>query len=185
LHALGKFARATGGSYFGVDAASDEFRNDSAATRLRIYLYYLRRNAQLAALTGIMAHNETLAAAIREHFRRHRVTYEEKRMMGGLCFMVRDRMCVGVYRDQLMVRLDPAGRTAALQRRGCAPMEFTGRPLRGFVLDSSEGWADQRDFDHWLTLAKDFNPQAVSSKKKRLKAGPVGRNSTGSRATKK
>ena len=168
-----------------VDAASDEFK----LTALRLpYVFSCitcGRNEQLAALTRNMAYNETLGAAIRQYFQLHRVTYEEKRMMGGLCFMVHEKMCVGVYRDQLMVRLDPAGRTAALQRRGCAPMEFTGRPLRGFVLVSSEGWADRRDFDHWLTLAMDFNPQAVSSKKKRLKAGPVGRNSTGSRATKK
>ena len=112
-----------------------------------------------------MAYNEDLATRIRDYFTRHQVGAAEKRMMGGLCFMVRDKMCVGIYRDQLMVRLDPAARPEALTRRGCTPMEFTGRSMRGFVEVSPDGWTAQRDFDYWLALAMEFNPRAISSKK--------------------
>lgn len=112
-----------------------------------------------------MAYNEQLAGRIRDRLASLRLSTEEKRMMGGLCFMVRDRMCVGVYEDRLMVRLDPLAMPAALARRGCAPMAFTGRPLRGFVFVSPEGWTAPADFDSWLALALEFNPRAKYSKR--------------------
>ena len=111
-----------------------------------------------------MSYNEDLASRIRGYFAGQPVAAVEKRMMGGLCFMVRDKMCVGVYRDQLMVRLDPAARAEALSRPGCAPMTFTGRTLQGFVVVSPEGWTAPRDFERWLAIALEFNPRAVSSK---------------------
>lgn len=66
-----------------------------------------------------MAYNEQLAVRIRDYLASSLLPMEEKRMMGGLCFMVRDRMCVGVHEDRLMVRLDPATMPAALARPGC------------------------------------------------------------------
>jgi TfoX/Sxy family transcriptional regulator of competence genes len=112
-----------------------------------------------------MAYNEQLAARIRDYLAPLRLPTEEKRMMGGLCFMVRDKMCVGVHENRLMVRIDPATMSKSLTRRGCTPMDFTGRPLRSFVFVSREGWTTPGDFDYWLALALAFNPQAKSSKK--------------------
>jgi TfoX/Sxy family transcriptional regulator of competence genes len=112
-----------------------------------------------------MAYNEQLAARIRDHLTALRLPTEEKRMMGGLCFMVRDKMCVGVHRDRLMVRIDPETMKEALTQRGCTPMDFTGRPLKSFVFVSSEGWKKPADLAAWLTRALEFNPLAKSSKK--------------------
>jgi TfoX/Sxy family transcriptional regulator of competence genes len=112
-----------------------------------------------------VAYNEQLATRIRDYLALLRLPTEEKRMMGGLCFMVRDKMCVGVTEDRLMVRLDPATVPAALTRLGCTPMAFTGRPLRSFVFVSPEGWTATKEFNRWLALALEFNPQAKSSKK--------------------
>ena len=86
-----------------------------------------------------MAYDEGLAERVREGFQSRGVLFEEKRMMGGLCFMVNDKMCVGVIDDRLMVRLDPAIEADALKRQGCVPMDFTGRPMRGFVFVEAEG----------------------------------------------
>ncbi len=94
-------------------------------------------------------------------------------MMGGLCFMVRGKMCLGVTGDRLMVRLDPAGVPAALKRRGCTPMAFTGRPLKSFVFVSPEGWNAAKEFNHWLTLALEFNPRAQASKRRAPSASPA------------
>lgn len=113
-----------------------------------------------------MACNEQLAVRIRDYLASSHLPVEEKRMMGGLCFMVRDRMCVGVHEDRLMVRLDPATMPAALARPGCMPMAFTGRPLRSFVFVSREGWTAKKDFNTWLDLALEFNPRAKASKKR-------------------
>jgi len=65
-----------------------------------------------------MAFDPDLAARVRQWFHRQGVTTEEKRMMGGLCFMVAGKMCLGVESDRLMVRLDPAVYEAVLQRPG-------------------------------------------------------------------
>lgn len=113
-----------------------------------------------------MAYEEPLAARVRNFFKKRAVAFEEKRMMGGLCFLVNGKMCVGVEKDRLMVRIDPALYEQCLGRKGCVPMDFTGRPMRGFVFVNTEGCSSDRDLASWLDLALDFNPRAKSSKKR-------------------
>lgn len=112
-----------------------------------------------------MAYDEQLADRVRRAFGATRTKFEEKRMMGGLCFMVEGKMCVGVDKSRLMARIDPDGYEAALRGKGCVPMDFTGRPLRGFVFIDPAGLATDTDLNHWLKLALAFNPKAKSSKK--------------------
>jgi len=112
-----------------------------------------------------MAYDEALAERVRIYFKRRRKKFEEKRMMGGLCFLVNDKMCVGVEKERLMVRLDPEVYEQALKRKGCVPMDFTGRPMRGFVFVHREGYASAGALASWLELALQFNPQAKSSKR--------------------
>lgn len=118
-----------------------------------------------------MAYDEQLANRVRDGFKQRKVKFTEKRMMGGLCFLVDDKMCVGVELERLMVRLDPEIYEAALKRKGCVPMDFTGRPMRGFVFVKQEGYSTDRDLTSWLELALEFNPKAKSSKKRRAKQG--------------
>jgi TfoX/Sxy family transcriptional regulator of competence genes len=59
---------------------------------------------------------------------------EEKHMFGGVCFMVNGKMCMGVVKDEMMCRIDPAMDEIVLEKRGCRPMDFTGRPMKGYVL---------------------------------------------------
>ena len=113
-----------------------------------------------------MAYDENLAQRIRKAFAKiPRV--EEKKMMGGLTFMVSGKMCVGIIKDELMVRLDPATHEKALERKGCHEMDMMKRKVRGFVLVGPEGLRQQKDFEYWITVALDFNKQAKASKKKR------------------
>ena len=86
-----------------------------------------------------MAYDEELADRVRRIFADRSVAFEEKRMMGGLCFMVDGKMCVGVEKERLMVRIDPEIYDEALGRKGCVPMDFTGKPMRGFVFVNEEG----------------------------------------------
>lgn len=113
-----------------------------------------------------MAYDEQLATRVREFFKQRKVAFEEKRMMGGLCFLVDGKMCVGVEKERLMVRIDPAIYEQALQRKGCVPMDFTGRPMRGFVFVHAAGWSGDGELAAWLDLALEFNPKAKSSKKR-------------------
>jgi hypothetical protein len=118
-----------------------------------------------------MAYDEQLAARVRADFQRRNVVFGEKRMMGGLCFLVDDKMCVGVEQERLMVRLDPAIYETALRRKGCGPMDFTGRPMRGFVFVKAVGCATDAELAGWLDLALEFNPRAKSSKQGTPAAG--------------
>lgn len=113
-----------------------------------------------------MAYNEHLADRIRKVFREKRVLYEEKKMMGGLCFMVAGKMCVGVEKNMLMARIDPDIYSQALRKKGCREMDFTGRPLKGFVFIEPAGIDMDSDLEYWLQLSLDYNPRAKASKRK-------------------
>ncbi len=112
-----------------------------------------------------MAYDEHLADRLRDILDRKRIPYEEKKMMGGLCFMVDGKMCMGVEKDKLMARIGPDAYPKALKRKGCREMAFTGRPLKGYVYVSPQGFAADADLVHWVQLCLDFNPEALASKK--------------------
>ncbi|GAB5559447.1 MAG: hypothetical protein SynsKO_10940 [Synoicihabitans sp.] len=114
-----------------------------------------------------MAYEEELADRVRREFRQRDVAWDEKKMMGGLCFMVDDKMCVGVSDDRLMVRLDPADYETALEKTGAEPMDFTGRPMRGFVWVFEEGMRTSSELGGWLDQALAFNPRAKASKRRK------------------
>jgi TfoX/Sxy family transcriptional regulator of competence genes len=111
-----------------------------------------------------MAFNEKLANRIRERLS-HFPNIEEKKMMGGLTFMYNDKMCVGIIKDELMCRIDPELHETAIKKMGCRTMDFTKRPMSGYVLIDESGIKTKKDFDYWIDLALDFNKRAKSSRK--------------------
>ena len=74
---------------------------------------------------------------------------EEKRMFGGIAFMVRRRMCVSVGRDRLMLRIDPLVHGAALRYPGCRTVVMNGRQYRGYVHVDAEVVKSTRDLERW------------------------------------
>ena len=112
-----------------------------------------------------MAYNEKLADRIRERFAELQ-NVEEKPMMGGLTFMYNNKMCVGIIKDELMCRIDPAKAEEVLEKNGCRPMDFTGRPMKGYIMIDETGMRNKKEFDYWIDLALAFNKKAKSSKKK-------------------
>ena len=113
-----------------------------------------------------MAYNQILANKIRKRFVRL-PKIEEKEMMGGLTFMVDGKMCVGIIQDELMCRIDPDFHQTAIGKTGCRTMDFTKRPMIGYVMVDETGMKKPRDFDFWIDLALDFNKKAKSSKRKK------------------
>lgn len=113
-----------------------------------------------------MAYDEKLADRIRERLV-ELPQVEEKEMMGGLTFMVNDKMCVGIIKDELMCRIDPALHDTVVEKHGCRTMDFTKRPMRGYILIEESGMRTSDEFDYWINLALEFNPRAKSSKKKK------------------
>lgn len=113
-----------------------------------------------------MAYNELLEQRIRQIFDARHIPYEAKRMMGGLCFLVDGKMCLGVEKDRLMARIGPEAYDDALTRKGCRPMDFTGRPMRGFVFVEIDELKSEKELTFWLELALAFNPLARKSSKR-------------------
>ncbi len=119
-----------------------------------------------------MAYSEYLADRIRQLLNEKGVNFFEKKMMGGLCFMVNEKMCCGIHFDKkremdlLMARIGEDASGKALEKEGCLPMDFTGRPMKGYVFITPDGIDMEEDLDYWLQLCLDFNPMAKASKKK-------------------
>ena len=113
-----------------------------------------------------MAYNEGLADRIRKRLA-NLPRVEEMEMMGGLTFMVNGKMCVGVIKDEMMCRIEPDLHETALSRTGCRTMDFTKRPMKGYVMIEEGGMRIQEDFDYWIGLALEFNKTAKSTKKNR------------------
>lgn len=116
-----------------------------------------------------MAYSEALAERIRTYLGR-RQDVEEKKMFGGICFMVADKMCVGVIKDDLMVRIAPEATAAAVKRPGARPMDFTHRPMAGFVYVTEKSLGGDTDLHHWLDEALSYNMIVKPSKKRSKKA---------------
>jgi TfoX/Sxy family transcriptional regulator of competence genes len=112
-----------------------------------------------------MAYNEKLANMTRELIAQTHKNVEEKAMFGGLCFMVNDKMCVGVNKGRLMVRFDPAKNEEVMEKEGARPTEFTGRTMKGFAFVDENVLTTKKKLEYWIKLALDFNKHARSSKK--------------------
>ena len=102
-----------------------------------------------------MAYDETLASRVRQIL--SPVTgFSEKKMFGGLCFLIHRNMCCGVLKDELVLRLDPERAHDLLSRPYTRPMDFTGRPMKGFVFIEAKGLRTARQLRDWVSMARSF-----------------------------
>jgi TfoX/Sxy family transcriptional regulator of competence genes len=116
-----------------------------------------------------MAYDEKLADRVRELVAEKHKNIEEKKMFGGLCFMVNEKMCVGVERERLMLRIDPEKYEEQLEKEGCRPMDFTGKPMKGYVFVDKDVLTTKKQLQYWINLALEYNKIAKASKKKKSK----------------
>lgn len=113
-----------------------------------------------------MAYSEFLADRVRQRLCKSQ-TIEEKKMMGGLIFMVNDKMCVGVdidkkmNTDRLMLRVGKLPWKDLLNKKGSREMDFTGSVMRGFLFIDPEGFDNDEDLDFWIDKALEFNKLLV------------------------
>lgn len=81
---------------------------------------------------------------------------DEKKMFGGLAFMVNGHMCVGLNEDHLMVRVGKEAHDEALAQPHARPMDFTGRPMKGFLFVDPAGYASDEDLQAWVGRCLDY-----------------------------
>ncbi len=102
-----------------------------------------------------MAYSEDLATRIRRALA-PRADVMERKMFGGLAFMLGGNMCCGVVGDRLMLRLGNEGAATALAEPHTRPMDFTGKPLKSMVYVEAEGIASPEELHRWVNRGADF-----------------------------
>ena len=113
-----------------------------------------------------MAYDEKLADRIRAIVGKdQRVT--EKRMFGGVAWMIDGNMFVGIAKGELMVRVGPVAHEDALSQPHARIMDFTGKPMRGYVFVAPAGFASDDSLNAWIARATDFTGTLPPKKPRR------------------
>jgi TfoX/Sxy family transcriptional regulator of competence genes len=102
-----------------------------------------------------MAYDEQLADRIRKVLAR-RKAFAEKKMFGGIAFMLRGNMCCGVLNDDLILRLGPEQADKALKKLQTRPFDITGHPMRGLIMVAPHGYKTGEALRKWVRQAADF-----------------------------
>ncbi|MBC3758587.1 RNA methyltransferase [Hyunsoonleella sp. SJ7] len=122
-----------------------------------------------------MAYDEFLADRIRRQLKEKHTGFSEFKMMGGLCFKVDNKMLCGIHIDKkygdslLMARIGLDAYEKELEKPECLPMDFTGRPMKGYIFVAPEGFDSEETLTYWLDLCLKFNPLAKASKSRKPK----------------
>jgi TfoX/Sxy family transcriptional regulator of competence genes len=127
-----------------------------------------------------MAFDETLAARVREILGPV-AGFSEKKMFGGLCFLLHGNMCCGVLKDELVLRVAPERAQELLSGPHTRPMDFTGRALKGFVYVETGGLRTDRQRSGWVSMTQSFArslPRKSRSKAESRRARPAKRQRT-------
>lgn len=111
-----------------------------------------------------MAINEKTAERVRKALTKQKEV-EEKKMFGGLCFMVNGKMCICVRDEELMFRIDPKDYETVLEKKKARPMIHNGNLMKGFVFVNVENVKPEKEFGYWIGLALDYNKTAKVAKK--------------------
>ncbi len=102
-----------------------------------------------------MAYSKSLASRTRQQLVQQK-NVEEKKMFGGIGFLLNGNMCVGVWQNSLVARVGPSQYEQALQEPFVGEFDITGRAMRGWVLVAPEGIEHDQQLAHWLGRALDF-----------------------------
>ncbi len=112
-----------------------------------------------------MAYDEALADRVRAVLAHHNDVTEQK-MFGGIAFIIGGRMAAGVIRDDLMVRVGPDDHDDAVARPHARAMDFTGRPMRGFVYVAPAGVVEDEDLANWIEAGAAFAASQAPPKRR-------------------
>lgn len=120
-----------------------------------------------------MAYDEYFAERISRILMNRKVVFEGRKMMGGFIFLVDQKMLCGIHIDKkygdslLMARIGEDAYEDALAHEHTLPMDFTGRPMKGYVFITPEGCDDDDRLEYWIEQCLVFNPLAKASPRKK------------------
>lgn len=112
-----------------------------------------------------MNYNTEIAHRVREYLAGiPKIEVEEKRMFGGLAFMINGKMCVNVSGENLMCRFNPELTVELSERKGYMPMIMKGKEIKGYCYIEPTGFKEKENFEFWIDLCLQFNEIAKASK---------------------
>ena len=101
-----------------------------------------------------MAYNEKLAERIRAEL--GTIPFVEKKMFGGVGFLVHGNMACGVHKQSMIVRVDPGKHTALLKKPHARLFDITGRPMKGWLLVEAGGYKTEKQLSTWVKEGIEF-----------------------------
>jgi TfoX/Sxy family transcriptional regulator of competence genes len=113
-----------------------------------------------------MTYDEKVAERLTKLFAEHKGVVEKK-MFGGIAYMFREHMCVGVVDDLLMVRVGPEQYERALSDAHTRTMDFTGKPMKGYVYVEPAGFKTEKNLRKWVQKGINFVTTLPAKKNKR------------------
>ncbi len=116
-----------------------------------------------------MAYDENLSLRIQKQLIERQVDFVEKKMFGGNAFMIQDKMCIGVVKDELMLRVMDEFYEPLLEGNHVKPMNFTGKTMKNFLFIEPEGYITEQELSKWIQYAIDFGVRGVLKSKKKKK----------------
>jgi len=123
-----------------------------------------------------MAYDAYFGERITKILEAKRVDFFSKPMMGGLLFMMDQKMLCGIHFNKsiegnlLMLRIGEEAYVREISKAVCLPMDFTGRPMKGYIFITEDGYDLDDDLEYWIALAVAFNPFAKQSPPKKKKS---------------
>lgn len=114
-----------------------------------------------------MAYDRHLADKITYLIKANTINFYEKEMMGGITWMVDEKMCISIYKSNLMARIDPNELEELIKLKGVSQMMHGSKPMNGYLTISPEGFDSDTDLVFWVQKCLEFNPKAKASKKKK------------------
>ena len=103
-----------------------------------------------------MAYDIVLAQRIRDYFKTNQIAFKEKNMFGGLCFMVNNKLCVGVDKNRLIARVGKRYYQQALTFPYCIEFDIRKKPINGYVLITEKGISNHKELSFWVEKCCDF-----------------------------
>lgn len=103
-----------------------------------------------------MAYNERYAEQVKKILLKKNVDFEEKKMFGGIAFMIDGKMTCGITKDDLMVRIIESEYEKALKDKNVRKMDFTGKPLKGFLYVDKSVFKDDKTLEKWINFGIEY-----------------------------
>lgn len=114
-----------------------------------------------------MAYNEELSLRVKKRLIELNSNFIEKKMFGGNTFMINDKMCIGIMKEEMMLRVMESEYETLLERNHVNPMNFTGKIMKGFLFIEEEGLKKETDLNQWIDYGLEFAKYGIVKSKKK------------------